>query len=137
MPRMLLALAAVLAVAACSGKSSNVNSAAAGGPGAAPSAGASAAVNAPNYPDWAQAVVPPYPNASVALPTNTRTYIFDTSDDPATVLAWYKAHVTATWKEDATVAGNWNATVNGVQIALGPPEAQAGGVKTQIEIQQQ
>ncbi len=77
-----------------------------------------------------------YPNASVALLVNTGMYQFQSSDDPATVLAWYKSHVSAAaWTQDATVATNWNTHVGGVQISIAPPEAAgSSGVKTMIMI---
>jgi len=50
------------------------------------------------------------------------------------VLAWYKAHATATWTHDATVVSNWNGVGNGAQISIAPPEVKANGVQTVIEI---
>jgi hypothetical protein len=125
----------MFALAACSPKTPGAN---ATGPAAGASQSAAtdpnAAANAPNYPDWARAVVAPYPNASVALAVNTGLYQFQSSDDPATVLAWYKGHVAATWTQDATVASNWNGVANGVQVSIAAPEVKANGVNTMIEI---
>lgn len=126
--------ALMLALAACSPKTPGANAASAGALGQSVASDPNAAANAPNYPDWARTVVPPYPNASVALAVNTGLYQFQSSDDPATVLAWYKAHVTATWTQDATVASNWNGVANGVQISIAPPEVKANGVQTMIEV---
>jgi hypothetical protein len=110
-------LAFALGLAACSGKGAasapagDANApAAAAGPGAVSS-------SAPLYPDWATAVVAPYPNASVAILVNTGMYQFQSNDDPATVLAWYEQQVSGNWAKDAT-ADVWNVTSGGVQISV-------------------
>jgi len=112
-----------LSLVACSSSSSS--------PSTPPAA---ANVNAPLYPDWARAVVPPYPNAAVAILTNTKNYQFQTIDDRATVAAWYKAHVNASWAVDAT-SGNLSAKVNGVTIGIYTnPVGTDGKIKTMIGI---
>ena len=135
MYRTSIIFALMLALAACSPKTPGANAAgSAGAPGASTASDPNAAANAPNYPDWARAAVPPYPNASVALAVNTGLYQFQSSDDPSTVLAWYKGHVSAAWTQDATVASNWNGVASGVQVSISAPEVKANGVNTMIEI---
>jgi hypothetical protein len=109
------ALVAVLGLAACSAKAPVAADAnAAAQPASGPAATSD---SAPNYPDWAKAAVPPYPNVVVAIPVNTAMYQFQSADDPATVLAWYKQHLSGTWTKDAT-ADVWSATVGGVQVSV-------------------
>jgi hypothetical protein len=90
--------------------------------------------NTPLYPDWARAVAPPYPNAVVGILVNTQLYQFQTTDDRATVAAWYKSHVNASWSSDATT-GNLSTTVNGVKIAIyANPVGARETVKTMIAL---
>ena len=142
MPRTMLASAAVLlvlALAACSAKTTGANSSTTVGDAAnmTSAAGApTAAANAPLYPGWAQAVVPPYPNTTLGILVSTGLYQFQSTDDLATVSAWYKAHVSAAWTADST-SGALNANVNGVQITisnLSGPQGGAGSAKTMIEL---
>jgi hypothetical protein len=136
------ALLSVLALMACSAKTTGANSSSSAGDTAsttpAPSAaGASAtAANAPLYPDLARAVAPPYPNATLGMLVNTGLYQFQSTDDLATASAWYKAHVSAAWTADAT-DGAQSATVNGVRISVSKisgPSGGAGSAKTMIEL---
>src|ERR1017187_5769871 len=61
-----------------------------------------AAASAQSYPDWAQAVVPPYPSTVLGFLVNTKDYQFQSADDLDTVAAWYKSHVSGPWASDAT-----------------------------------
>ena len=93
-------LLVALALGACSGTTTP----AADASNPSQSRAAAADTNAPLYPDWARAVAPPYPNAVVGILVNTRLYQFQTTDDRATVAAWYQSHVNASWASDATTA---------------------------------
>ena len=77
----------------------------------------SAAASAQLYSDWAQAVVPPYPNTVLGFLLNTKDYQFQSADDRDTVAAWYKSHVSGSWKSDATT-GSLSITTNGVSIGI-------------------
>ena len=132
-----LVVTTVLTLGACSGKTSDANSALANTANmAAASPSAATAENAMHYPDWAKAVAPPYPNATIGFMVNTRLYQFQSTDDPATVGDWYKSHVNASWEKDAT-SDSRSTVVNGVQIAIskisGPP-GDAASAKTVIAL---
>jgi len=144
MPRTALASAAllsVLALGACSGRTAGANSSTATTDAAntaepAVAAAATTPANAPLYPDWAQAVVPPYPNVTLGILVNQGEYQFQSTDDLATVAGWYKSRVNAAWSADAT-SGNWSATVNGVKISIYKNPVTTGdaaNVKTMIAI---
>jgi hypothetical protein len=142
MPRTLLASAALLsmlALGACSEKKTDANARAgdaANMPAASPTGVATSAENAPLYPDWAKAVAPPYPNATVGILVNTGFYQFQSTDDLATVYGWYKSHVNASWATDST-SGTRTATVNGVQIGISKNSVTTGDaakVKTMIAL---
>ena len=77
----------------------------------------STAASAQSYPDWAQAVVPPYPNTVLGFLVNTKDYQFQSADDRDTVAAWYKSHVSGPWASDATT-GSLSITTNGVSIGI-------------------
>jgi hypothetical protein len=130
-----IALLCVLALAACDIKTKGGNASAASG-GPAPAAAPAAAANAPLYPDWAQAVVAPYPNASVGVLVNQSYYQLQSPDDPATVAAWYKSHVNGAWTSIPN-SGATSVTVGSVQITVSPnPDGSGGGsgAKTMIAI---
>jgi hypothetical protein len=119
-----------LALGACSGKTTPAADA------SNPSQPKAAArdTTAPLYPDWARAVVPPYKNAVVGILVNSQPYQFQSTDDRATVAAWYKSHVNGSWASDATT-GNLSTTVNGVKISIYTNSAGAHGpVKTMIAL---
>jgi hypothetical protein len=121
-----------LALGSCSGKTSTTTAPDASN--GSRSGAAATDANAPLYPDWARGVAPPYPNAVMGILVNTQLYQFQTTDDRATVAAWYKSHVNASWASDATT-GNLSTTVNGVKIAIytNPVGAQET-VKTMIAL---
>ena len=130
-----IALVCVLALAACGNKTTGGNASAASG-GSAPGSAPAAAANAPLYPDWAQALVPPYPNATVGILVNQSYYQLQSPDDPATVAAWYKSHVNGAWMSIPN-SGATSVTVGTVQITVSPnPDSSGGGsgVKTMIAI---
>ena len=147
MPRTLLAsvaLLTVLALGACSAKTTGANSSTTAGDTANATQATSAAgaptvaANAPFYPAWAQAVAPPYPNTTLGILVSTGLYQFQSTDDLATVSAWYKAHVSAAWAADST-SGAWNATVSGVQISISKLSGATGdatSAKTMIQLSQ-
>jgi len=125
------ALLLLLAVAACGLKTTGGNSSAAASGGAP-----AAAANAPLYPDWAQALVPPYPNSTVGILVNQSYYQLQSPDDLATVAAWYKSHVNGAWMSIPN-SGATSVTVGTVQITVSPnPDSSGGGsgVKTMIAI---
>jgi hypothetical protein len=127
----------VLTLGACSGKTPDANSALANTANMAPaSPSAAAAENAMHYPDWAKAVAPPYPNATLGIMVNSGLYQFQSTDDLTTVGDWYTSHVNASWKKDATTDTR-SSVVNGVQIAIskisGPP-GDAASAKTMITL---
>jgi hypothetical protein len=134
-----LVVSTVLTLGACSGKTTDVSSTAADAANvaaASPAGTAASAENAMRYRDWAKAVAPPYPNATIGFMVNTRLYQFQSTDDPATVGDWYKSHVNASWEKDAT-SDSRSTVVNGVQIAIskisGPP-GDAASAKTVIAL---
>ena len=132
-----LVVTTVLTLGACSGKTPDANSALANTANmAAASPSAAAAENAMHYPDWAKAVAPPYPNATLGIMVNSGLYQFQSTDDLTTVGDWYMSHVSASWKEDATTDTR-SSVVNGVQIAIskisGPP-GDAASAKTMITL---
>jgi hypothetical protein len=94
-----------------------------------------AAPAAPLYPAWAQAVVPPYPNAPIGILVNTGMYQFQSPDDRATVAGWYKSHVTSAWKADATT-GDLSTKVNGVRISISTMAPASATAKTMIILSQ-
>ncbi|HUJ58477.1 MAG TPA: hypothetical protein VLX92_08290 [Kofleriaceae bacterium] len=119
-----------MALVACSDKSATSNQ----GPSSAPPP-----VSAANYPDWAAAVVPPYPNATVAIPVNTNMYQLQTTDEVPVVLDWYKAHSHATWTNEATSATTWHGAAGSVTINISRndyngPNEQAKKIKTMISL---
>jgi hypothetical protein len=134
-------LMTVLGLAACSGKSGAAGPTAADANGAPSTASgpASTSTSAPLYPDWAQAVVAPYPNAAVGILVNTRMYQFQSTDDPATVLAWYKQRVSGNWAKDAT-SDVWSVTSGSVQISVSRNDVtstpDAAKIKTMVMISQ-
>jgi hypothetical protein len=145
MPRNRLAIAVILmlALAACAPKTPSANSAvaskqlpAAANPNTACYAYASTdrftAATSP-YPDWARAEFPPYRNAK---PSRCFEFVYEfrTGDDPATVLAWYKAHSTTHW---ATSEGpsRWEGWRKDVHIFIAAPTKPVNGVNTVIEIE--
>jgi hypothetical protein len=132
-----LVVTTVLTLGACSGKTPDANSALANTANmAAASPSAATAENAMHYPDWAKAVAPPYPNATLGFMVNSGLYQFQSTDDLTTVDDWYMSHVNASWKKDATTDTR-NAVVNGVQITIskisGPP-GDAASAKTVITL---
>jgi hypothetical protein len=132
-----LLVTTVLTLGACSGKTPDANSALANTANmAAASPSAAAAENAMHYPDWAKAVAPPYPNATLGFMVNSGLYQFQSTDDLTTVGDWYMSHVNASWKKDATTDTR-SSVVNGVQIAIskisGPPGG-PGSAKTMIAL---
>lgn len=118
------ALLVALGFAACSGKNSTTSAKDASNP--ARSKPAATNTNAPLYPDWASATAPPYPNTVMGILVNQNLYQFQTTDDRATVAAWYKSRVKGAWHADAT-SGNLSTTVNGVQIAIAKNPTGASG----------
>ena len=119
--RSLMFVLLVVATLGCSG-GDKVNSQGTGGSADAKDVvqvkpTASTAASAPLYPDWAQAVVPPYPNTVLGFLLNTKDYQFQSADDRDTVAAWYKSHVSGSWKSDATT-GSLSITTNGVSIGI-------------------
>jgi hypothetical protein len=86
------------------------------------------------YPGWARAAFPPYPNAR-PTPCIEGTFEFQTGDDPAIVLAWYKAHTTATWGRDEIVPNGWDGWTSGAEINIGSPPAPTDSIKTVIDVQ--
>jgi hypothetical protein len=132
-----LVVTTVLTLGACSGKTPDANSALANTANMAEaSPSAAAAENAMHYPDWAKAVAPPYPNATLGFMVNSKLYQFQSTDDLTTVGDWYMSHVNASWKKDATTDSR-GAVVNGVQIGIskisGPP-GDAASAKTMITL---
>jgi hypothetical protein len=132
-----LVVTTVLTLGACSGKTPDANSALANTANmAAASPSAAAAENAMHYPDWAKAVAPPYPNATLGFMVNSGLYQFQSTDNLTTVGDWYMSHVSASWKKDATTDTR-SSVVNGVQIAIskisGPP-GDAASAKTIITL---
>jgi hypothetical protein len=135
-----LLVSTVLTLGACSGKTTDVSSTAAdvANVAAAPLGTAPSAENAMHYPDWAKAVAPPYPNATIGFMVNTRLYQFQSTDVPATVGDWYKSHVNTSWEKDAT-SDSRSTVVNGVQIAISKisgPTGDAASAKTVIALTQ-
>jgi hypothetical protein len=142
MPRSWLAIAVVLVLAACAPKSQSANSAVASRQPPAPANPSGAcyaysftdrftAATAP-YPDWARAEFPPYRNAK---PSRCFEFVYEfrTGDDPATVLAWYKAHSKAHWAP-SDGPSRWEGWRKDVQIFIAAPTKPVDGVKTVIEI---
>ena len=132
-----LVVTTVLTLGACSGKTPDANPARANTANmAAASPSAAAAENAMHYPDWAKAVAPPGPNATLGFMVNSGLYQFQSTDDLTTVGDWYMSHVNASWKKDATTDTR-SSVVNGVQIAIskisGPP-GDAASAKTMITL---
>jgi hypothetical protein len=132
-----LVVTTVLTLGACSGKAPDANSALANTANmAAASPSAAAAENAMHYPDWAKAVAPPYPNATLGFMVNSGLYQFQSTDDLTTVGDWYMSHVNASWKKDANTDTR-SSVVNGVQIGIskisGPP-GDAASAKTMITL---
>jgi hypothetical protein len=134
-----LIVSTVLILGACSGKTTDTNAAVADTANmvaASPAGTAASTENAMHYPDWAKAVVSPYPNVKFGFMVNSVLYQFQSTDDPPTVADWYKSHVNASWKKDATT-DSWSTVVNGVQIAIskisGPP-GDAASAKTMIAL---
>jgi hypothetical protein len=132
-----LVVTTVLTLGACSGKTPDANSALANTANtAAASPSAAAAESAMHYPDWAKAVAPPYPKATLGFMVNSGLYQFQSTDDLTTVGDWYMSHVNASWKKDATTDTR-SSVVNGVQIAIskisGPP-GDAASAKTMITL---
>jgi hypothetical protein len=99
-------------------------------------AGDAGIVVAEPYPDYFRAEFPPYPNAK-ATPCYRGTYEFRTGDDPATVLAWYKAHAKARWSQETTPNGFhlWVGSGDGAYISIGPPPGLASNFKTVIDVE--
>jgi hypothetical protein len=126
-----LVVTTVLTLGACSGKAPDANSALANTANMA-----AAAENAMHYPDWAKAVAPPYPNATLGFMVNSGLYQFQSTDDLTTVGDWYMSHVNASWKKDANTDTR-SSVVNGVQIGIskisGPP-GDAASAKTMITL---
>ena len=93
--------------------------------------------DAANYPAWAQAVVPPYPNiakvdgASQGILMNDTAYQIGTVDDVATVVAWYKSKAKGDWHVDAGT-GNGQATINKVNIEIVKKTDTSSPVKTVV-----
>jgi hypothetical protein len=134
-----LVVTTVLTLGACSGKTTEANSAladTANMAAASPAGTAASAENAMHYPDWAKAVVPPYPNVKFGFMVNSVLYQFQSTDDPTTVADWYMSHVNDSWKKDATT-DSWSTVINGIQIAIskisGPP-GDAASPKTIIAL---
>lgn len=72
----------------------------------------------PPYPDWAQAVVPPYPNLKSRYIVKKDTdFELESADSFDSIVAWYKSHVSGTWTTDAT-SGNVSTTANGLKINI-------------------
>ncbi len=136
---MSLVVSTAMTLGACSGKAMDANSALANTAdmaAASPAGTTASADNAMHYPDWAKAVVAPYPNVNFGLLVNSGFYQFQSTDDPAKVADWYKSHVNASWKKDATT-DSWSAVVNGVQISVGKisgPPGGPGSAKTMIAL---
>jgi hypothetical protein len=77
---------------------------------------------APSYPDWAAAVVPPYPHARpwsspIAARVQSKMCGLATTDLMPTVVAWYKARVKGAWS--SSEGGNtWSVKSGGVRIQI-------------------
>jgi hypothetical protein len=134
-----LVVTTVLTLGACSGKTTDANSALANTANmaaASPAGTAASAENAMHYPDWAKAVVPPYPKVTLGFMVNSGLYQFQSTDDLTTVGDWYMSHVNASWKKDAT-SDSRSTVVNGVQIAISKisgPKGDAASAKTVIAL---
>jgi hypothetical protein len=134
-----LVVPTVLTLAACSGKTTHANATVADTANmaaASPAGTAASAENAMHYPDWAKAAAPPYPNATIGFPVNTRLYQFQSTDDTTTVGDWYTSHVNTSWHHDATYDSR-STVVNGVQIAISKisgPAGDAASAKTMITL---
>jgi hypothetical protein len=106
--------------AGSSGSAANDNAAASTSTATAnPSASASpASASNSEYPAWAAAAVPNYPNAIDRMLVRHDFYQIDSADDAATVLAWYKSHVSGTWGEAGGPGNQVLPNVNGVRIEV-------------------
>lgn len=73
---------------------------------------------APSYPDWAAAVVSAYPHVLPSSgPITPKLYGIATTDNLATVVAWYKSRVHGAWSESE--GGNtWSVKSGGVRIQI-------------------
>lgn len=74
---------------------------------------------APSYPDWAAAVVQPYPNclpelSGQVVPT---MYGIATADSMPAVVAWYKARVKGAWSQSEG-GDTWSVKSGGVRIQI-------------------
>ena len=77
---------------------------------------------APSYPDWAAAVVPPYPHARawsspIAARVQSKMYGLATTDLMPTVVAWYKARVKGAWAPSEG-GDTWSVKSGGVRIQI-------------------
>lgn len=81
------------------------------------SASPASASNSP-YPAWAAAAVPNYPNAIDRMLVRDDFYQIDSADNAATVLAWYKSHVSGTWTTAGSPDNALLPNVNGVRIEV-------------------
>lgn len=73
---------------------------------------------APSYPDWAAAVVPPYPHALPSSgPVIPTMYGIATTDSMPAVLAWYKARVKGAWSPSER-GNTWSVKSGGVRIQI-------------------
>jgi hypothetical protein len=89
-------------------------------------------VDAP-YPQHDRASFPPYPNAK-PIPCIPGAFEFQTADDPATVLAWYRAHTRATWTLGSPPPNSWVSGTRDMEIMIAAPPRPTDGVNTVIEI---
>lgn len=134
-----LVVSTLLTLGACSGRTTDTNAAVADTSNTAatsPAGTAATAGNAMNYPDWATAAAPPYPNATIGFLVNTKLYQFQSTDDVTTVADWYKSHANGSWHIDAT-SDSRSTVVKGVQIAISKisgPAGDAASAKTMIAL---
>jgi len=121
-----LAMLALVATAACSSAHQTAG-------GDAATASATPGV-AGEYPAWAAAVVAEYPSRVDAAFVTDNLYQIDTSDDPKTVVAWFRAHASAPVTEsDPDSAPRWFVNTSGVSIDIDPNNYPGTtGIKTMI-----
>ena len=77
---------------------------------------------APAYPEWAAAVVPPYPHARplsnpIAARVQSKMYGLATTDLMPTVVAWYRARVKGAWSPSEG-GDTWSVKSGGVRIQI-------------------
>lgn len=106
--------------ASSSGSSASDNAAASASTASQELAASASPASASNsqYPAWAAAAVPNYPNAIDRMLVRDDFYQIDSADDAAMVLAWYKSHVSGTWAEAGGPGNLVLPDVNGVRIEV-------------------